>query len=209
MAEPSQLPADLAGPGVRDDVLELVHLLIEAVDHVEEALGDLVDQVVDEHAHVLVLLAARLLGRSGVERLFARRRLRDRDELIDRHHEVDLLVVQTILVYDLDREQEDAEDVVAVRVDARPRLVVVDVRCEQRRERGRRDPVGHGRSQLLFGRIDEVDPARAVGHVRRLRPAPDGMRPTGSLSARCPDVPLMTRGTALPRAPPCTPSPRR
>ena len=96
MAEPAQLPADLAGLGVRDEVLELVDLVVEAVDHVEEALGDLVDQVVDEHAHLFVL-AARLFRRSRVEWLLARRRLRDRDELIRRHHEVDLLVVQTIL----------------------------------------------------------------------------------------------------------------
>ena len=119
-----------------DEILELVDLVVEAVDQVEVALGDLVDEVVDEHADVFVRLA-RLLRRSRVERLLARRRLRDRDELLRRHDEVDLLVVEAILARDRDREQEDAEDVVAVRLDARPRLVVVDVRREQRRERRR------------------------------------------------------------------------
>ena len=54
----------------------------------------------------------------------ARRRLRDRDELLAGRDEVDLLVVDAVLVGDGDRHEEDAEDVLAVRDDPRPRLVV-------------------------------------------------------------------------------------
>jgi len=56
-----------------------------------------------------------------------------------------------------------------VRVDARPRLVVVDVRRQKCLERRRRDTRREMLPQLLFGRIDEVDPSRKVTHARRLR----------------------------------------
>ena len=72
-----------------------------------------------------------------VERLLARRRLRDRDEDVERRDEVDLLVVDAILVGNRDRDEEDPEDVVALRLDPRARLVVVDVRGEQRPQRRR------------------------------------------------------------------------
>jgi hypothetical protein len=57
-----------------------------------------------------------------------------------------------------------------VRLDARPRLVVVLVRREERCERSFVDVLGQGGAQLGRFRVDEVDP---LGHDRRLRPSPD------------------------------------
>ena len=63
------------------------------------------------------------------------RRLGDRDEGVERRDEIDLLVVDAILVRNGDRDQEDPQDVVALRLDPGARLVVVDVRGEQRSQR--------------------------------------------------------------------------
>ena len=159
------------GAFFRDEVLELVDLVVEGVDHVEVPLGHLVDQVVDVHPDVSSWAATRFLRRRGIERLLARRRLRDRHECVHRRDEVDLLVVEAILGGHLDREQQDPEDVVAVRLDPRAWLVVVLVRClEQRRERRRVHVLGQRISQLGRRGVDQIDP---LGHARRLRPSPD------------------------------------
>ena len=114
-----------------DFLLELVDLVIEVVDQVEVALGDVLDEVCDEHADPVVG-AARLFCGIWVEGGFARRCLRDRDEPLARRDEVDLLVIDAILVGDGDRNEEDAEDVCAVRDDPRPRLVLMVVPRGQR-----------------------------------------------------------------------------
>ena len=174
LAQPSA--DDFAGRAARDVFLELVDLVVEVVDEVEVALGDLVDQVIDEHPDALVG-SARVLRRLRVERLLARRRLRDRDELLARRDEVDLLVVDAILVGDGDGEEEDAEDVVAVRLDPRPRLVVVHVRREQRFERGRVNAPGRClRSSSSVGST-QVDPPRCLSpRSRRSEPRPRRLR---------------------------------
>ena len=83
--------ADLRGRPVLDVILELVDLVVQIVDQVEVALGDLVDEAEREHADVL-LRPACLLGRLRVERLLVGRRLRDRHEPVGGQDEVDLLV---------------------------------------------------------------------------------------------------------------------
>ena len=112
-----------------------------------------------------------------VERLLVRRGLRDRHELLGREDEVDLLVVDAVLVGHRDGDEEDADDVGAVRVDPRPRLVVVHERREQHRERGRVDvrPGGAPRSSSAV-RVDQVDPALGDGHSPRLA-APSAAQP--------------------------------
>ena len=161
----SRLPTS-GGRLVGDAVLELVDLLVEVVDQVEVALRHLVDEVVDVHADLLVRLAGEL-GLARVEGMLARRRLHDRDELLVRRDEVDLLVVDAILFGDGDRQQEDPEDVVVVRLDPRARLVGVHVRREQRCERRRVDRVRQVAHQLLLARVDELEPARIVAVHRR------------------------------------------
>ena len=86
--------------------------------------------------------AAGLFRGLRIERLLSRRRLGDRHEGIERRDEIDLLVVHAILVRNGDRDEEDPEDVVALRLDPGPRLVVVDVRGEQRSQRRLVDVLG-------------------------------------------------------------------
>ena len=170
---------------VGNPVLELVDLLVEVVDQVEVALGHLIDEVVDVHADLLVLLAGALrLG--GVERMLVRRRLDDGDEALVRRDEVDLLVVDPVLRGDRDREQEDPEDVVVVRFDPRARLVRVHVRREQRGECRLRESLREVADELLFVRVDELEPARVVAVHRRprLASAPDVYEMLRRLRAR-------------------------
>ncbi len=154
----------------RDHVLELVDLVVEVVDEIEEALGDVVDQVVGVHPDLLVRPAG-LLRRLGVERLLAGRSLGDGDEDVRRRDEVDLLVVDAVLVRDGDRHEEDAEHVAALGGDARPWLVVVHVRREQRLEGRRMHLLRQGLVQLRGRRVDQVDP---LGHDPRLASASAG-----------------------------------
>ena len=126
-------------------------------------------EVVGVHPDVLVR-AAGLLRRRRVERLLARRRLRHRHRHVHRRDEVDLLVVQAVFGRHLDGKQQDAEHVVAVRLDSRSRLVVVLMRREERFERRRVDVRGQRVAELGRLRVDQVDP---LGHIRRLRPSPD------------------------------------
>jgi hypothetical protein len=214
-ADPAHVLAQLAQaqPHLRrrldgDQIFQLVDLIVERVDQIEVALGDLVDQVVDEHADVVVN-AACVLRRRRVERLLARRRLRDRHQPRFGRDEVDLLVKEPVLARHLDRDEENAEDIVTVGLDARTRLVVVDVRREQRPERRGADARRQLLAQRILRRVDQVDPLRALGrHPRQTRwsrpprlrgaarssPSPDGLRarpgtaprrePTGSPSRR-------------------------
>ena len=137
------------------------------VDQVEVALGDLVDEAEQVHADGLVR-AARVLGRLRVERLLAGRRLRDRHELLGREDEVDLLVVDAILVGNGDRDEQHADDVVAVRLDPRARLVVVDERRGQQLERRRMDArrAGARSSSSAVGSSRSIQ--RGARHTPRL-----------------------------------------
>ena len=142
-----------------DFLLELVDLVIEIVDQVEVALGDVLDEVCDEHADAVVG-AARVLRGLRVEGGFARWRLRDRDEPLARRDEVDLLVVDAILVGDGHGHEEDAEDVRAVRDDPRPRLVRMVVPRGQRPQSTRVEILRQVLPQLLLVGVDQVDPPR-------------------------------------------------
>ena len=113
LAQIAQPLADLLRRFVADHVLEFVDLVIEVVDQIEVALRDRVDEVVDEHAHLLMRPAGLLRG-FRVERLLARRRLGDRHEGVLGRDEVDLLVVDAVLLGHRDGEQEDSEHVIAV-----------------------------------------------------------------------------------------------
>ena len=114
----------LAGP-VLDPVLELVDLGVEQVDDAEVPLRDLVDEVVRDHARGgASVCVACLLERCEVEGLLARRRLPHRDRHLGREHEIDLLVEDAILLGHGDRGEQHAEDVVAVRLDRRPWVLV-------------------------------------------------------------------------------------
>ena len=53
------VPDPLCGP-LLDLVFELVDLLVERVDQVEEALGDVVDEVVEDDAGLLLVYAGGL-----------------------------------------------------------------------------------------------------------------------------------------------------
>jgi hypothetical protein len=52
-----------------------------------------------------------------------------------RDHDVDLLVEDAIILGNGNGDEKDAEDVVAVRLERRPRLVLVRCRLEQKLER--------------------------------------------------------------------------
>ena len=84
-----------------------------------------------------------------------------------RGDDVDLLVVDAVFRRDGDRDEEDAEDVVAVRLQRRPRLVVMLRRPQEQLERR----VLHlGRelcAQLVLARIEQVDPLGHAAEVRR------------------------------------------
>ena len=166
--------ADLRGRPLLDVILELVDLVVQVVDQVEVALGDLVDEAEREHADVL-LRPACLLGRLRVERLLVGRRLRDRHELVGGQDEVDLLVEDAVLGGHRDGDQEDADDVGAVGLDPWARLVVVDGRREQKLERGRVQAFRNARADLVRRRVDQVDPAHRLGHGSRLDAASAGL----------------------------------
>ena len=87
-----------------------------------------------------------------------------------RRDEVDLLVVEAVLCRHRHGNEEDPEQVVAVGVDPRARLVVVDVRREERAQRRRVHVLGQSVMQLDRGGVDEVEPP---GHDSSVRGAAD------------------------------------
>src|SRR5205085_11619719 len=63
-----------------------------------------------------------------------------------------------VLLRDRDGDEEDAEDVVAVALELRSRLVVVLRRLHELLDRGRVKFLGRLRPQLLLAWIEEIDP---------------------------------------------------
>ena len=123
----TQLGDPLAGTfgrPVLDVVFEIVDLLVEGVDQIQVALGDVVDEVVDDLRRRILLAAGFARGARIVGRPVAGG-LAHREEQLPREDEVDLLVEDLVLLGDGDRHEQDAEDVVAVRLELGPRLVVV------------------------------------------------------------------------------------
>jgi hypothetical protein len=151
--------SDLLGRPVLDVVVELVDLVVQSVDQIEVVLGDLVHEVVRDHSGVVdSATRASLVDAGRVERLSTVRRLARGQHELARQDQVDLLVVDAVFVPHRDRNEEDAEDVVAVTLEGRPRLVLVLCRREQPVEGTRMEPLRRLLAQLCFVGIDEVDP---------------------------------------------------
>ncbi len=165
-----QIVAELRDPQPRllgslllDLVVELVDLRIDVVDDVEVRLGDGVDEAVRDHAR-RVRVVDGLPQRSEVVGLAAvGRRLPHRQDRVVGDHDVDLLVVDAVLLGNRAGEQEDAEDVVAVALHRRPRLVVVPRVSQDQLERRFLELPRRLRSKLVLIGIEEVDPGR--GHT--------------------------------------------
>ena len=82
-------------------------------------------------------------------------------------HDADLLVVDRVLLGHRSRQQEDAEDVVAVALERRSWLVVVVRMRDERLDRSVLELARRLLAQLLFARVQQVDPLR--GHRPRIR----------------------------------------
>jgi len=84
-----------------------------------------------------------------------------------RDHEVDLLIEDVVLVGHRHGDEEDAEDVVAVSLERRSRLVLVLGRRKQALDRRVLELLRRLVAHLLGARIEEVDPR--CGHVAAFR----------------------------------------
>ena len=119
-----------------DPLLELVDLVVQCIDQIEEVLGDLVDDAVDDHAGAVVgFPLVRQLSGAEVAGVAALRGLAYRHDALPGRDDVDLLVEDAVLLADRDRQQEHTEDVAIVTFEPGPRLVVVSGRLEQLFER--------------------------------------------------------------------------
>ena len=102
----------ILGAGPRLDVLlELVDLVVQVVDQVEPALGDLVDQAEERTCRPAPCGLHAPFGPASCRTVLVRRRLRHRQQLLGGEDEVDLLVVDGVLGRDRHGDDEDAEDV--------------------------------------------------------------------------------------------------
>ena len=113
----------------------------------------------------LIVTAVRVAGRVHVGRvvgLLAGRRLANGEHEIVGQDDVDLLVEDPVLLGNRDRHEDDAEDVVALAFDRRPRLVLVLCGLEQPLDGTRMELLSEPPLELGFVRIDEVDP---LAHV--------------------------------------------
>ena len=81
-----------------------------------------------------------------------------------RHDDVDLLVEHSVFLGHGDRDEEDAEDVVAVRLQCWTRLVLMTGRRDEQLKCRLLDRPWQLRANLVRGRIDQVDP---LGHNGR------------------------------------------
>ena len=191
---------DLTGGPALDAVLQLVDLVVDRIDEIEEVLRDQVDHAVDHLAGARhVRDADRFLRRARVERMPAFRGLSHGHELLARRDDVDLLVEDAVFLADADRDEEDAEDVVVVSLEARSRLVIVDCRLEKLLERPLVDLPRERVVQGLLVRIEQVDP---LGHAPSLVLRSAGASPREGRRVRWPDGPRVPRASARRRARP-------
>ena len=134
MTQIGQAPPDRVVVPVVDVVLELVDLLVHVVDHVEVALGHVVDDVIRHHPRRRVALA-RFRDSRQVERCAVGRSLAHGQHVLVREQDVDLAVVHAVFVLDHDRHQQHRKGVRAVALDLGARLVRVRMGFEQRLQR--------------------------------------------------------------------------
>ena len=177
MAQVGQSLAGLLGRQVLDLVLELVDLGVQVVDQVEIALGDVVDDAIGDHSRFVFGPHGLSGGRRVVRGPSAGRRLAHGHDRVVREHQVDLLVVDAVFFGNRDGDQEDAEDVVAVSLERRPRLVFVLRHRFEQIERGLLEILWRGCPELVTARVEQVDPVRLC-HAPRL--ARDPARPRQS-----------------------------
>ena len=116
--------------------------------------------MVDDHRDILRVAAGgprfgRIEGRAAL------RRLANGDEPLARHHQVDLLVEDGVLLGDGDGDEEDAEDVVAVGFELRPRLVLMLSRRAELLHRPVVDIRRQNLLELVPRRLEQVDPLLA------------------------------------------------
>jgi hypothetical protein len=150
-----------------DLVLELVDLGVDVVDEIEVPLRDVVDDPVQDHPGGV--------GRAndGPDRLDVvglaplGGRLAHGEDAVVREHDSDLLVVDAVLLGHRPREQEDPEDVVAVPLERRPRLVVVARVGDEQLDGGLLEVTRRRRPQRLRVGVQQVDPVR--GHPAAIR----------------------------------------
>ncbi len=136
MADVRDLLAHLLRRPRADVVLELVDLVVEAVDHREELLGDLVEEVVQVETGRRVVAERGLADRADVAGGAALRGLAHGDEAVEGRDDVDLVDGGLGVVVDRG-EHEHAEHVVAVGFEPGAGLVVVHRWRAQAGERGR------------------------------------------------------------------------
>ena len=147
-----------------DVVLEVVDLVVEAVDNGQEPFGDLVDQEIEAHSRRRIVTMRRGHQRVQVALGLTGRCLANRNDSVKSRDHVDLVAGHTAVVADLGKHEE-AEDVVPVRLQPRARLVVVAGRGVQ--------PVGDRHVQIGGHRgldrriiwIGEVDPPMSIRHA--------------------------------------------
>ena len=165
MAEGRDAPPHLARRPVVDPVLELLDLPVHRVQRGHVAVGDVVDEPVDEDAGRRSFVACRPKARE-IERIAAAGgALAHGDDEGRGRDEPDLDVVEAVLVRQRARGHEQPEDVRAVALDHR-----TDGGIHPRARREHFDHLGvdlcRKRSEQLLGcRVDEVDPPRV--HSRR------------------------------------------
>lgn len=125
--------ADPAGRPLLDVVLELVDLLVQRVDRVQVALRDVVDELAERLRRTRPVTEGRR-RRSRVVGLSPLRRLAHGQQGLQGEGDVDLLV-EDLVVGGRDGDEEDPEDVFAVGLQLRPRLVAVACRLAQQLQR--------------------------------------------------------------------------
>ena len=107
---------------------------------------------------------AGLLQRADVEGPLARRRLAHGERHLGRQDEVDLLVEDPVFLGDADGDEQHAEDIGAVRLEGRPRVLVDAGRRDEPLDRARVE-LDRGLGQHLLARgVQQVDPARGRTH---------------------------------------------
>jgi hypothetical protein len=127
VAKTRQAVADgLAGP-VLDVILELVDLAMDPIDEVKEVLGNEVHDAIGEHPSRQSFSTHVMDGRE-IQRRALVWCLADRERQAGCQDEIDLLVVHAVLGRHDHGNEEHAEHVVAVTLESRAWLVLMDVR---------------------------------------------------------------------------------